>query len=124
MAYTLPNFNLLCDIYNPGHSPGNGDPPDFVGVPCQVYIPTRANPTLTAVLRLPNNIAGLTITTGTTPPVGSGTGFVITGYPNVFFTAGSASRVNHPGFPNEYWSTTLVSTDNHFNNTVTLNLPW
>jgi len=124
MIYTLPNFNLLCDVYDPGHSPGNGDPPDFVGVPCQIYIPTRANPGATLTLRMPRDFPGLQIITGTTPPLGSASGFVIAGYPNVFFTAASGARVVHPGFTNEYWATSLISTDNFFNNTVPLDLPW
>jgi len=124
MPYTLPNFNLLCDVYDPGHSPGNGDPPDYAGVPCQVYIPTRANPGATLTLRLPRDFPALSLITGTTPPLGTGSGIVIAGFPNVFFACSSACRVVHAGFPNEYWSTSLVSTDDLFFNTVPLNLPW
>ena len=124
MPYTLPNFNLLCDIYDPGHSPGNGDPPDFMAIPCQVYIPTRANPGAVLTLRLPSDIPALQLITGTTPPLGTGSGIVIDGFSNVFFAASSACRVVHAGFPNEDWSTSLISTDNFFFNTVPLDLPW
>jgi len=40
MAYTVPNFNLLADVWNAGHTPAD-DPPDEENVPCQFYLYSR-----------------------------------------------------------------------------------
>jgi hypothetical protein len=40
MAYTVPQFNLLCDIWNAGHVPSVDDP-DAENVPCQFYLYSR-----------------------------------------------------------------------------------
>jgi len=36
MAYTVPEFNLTCDVWSDGHLPSEGDP-DYTGVACQFY---------------------------------------------------------------------------------------
>lgn len=40
MAYTLPNFNLVADLWFFPHSPQLGGP-DLILVPCQLYLPSR-----------------------------------------------------------------------------------
>lgn len=42
MAFSLPNFNLLADKWNAGHTPA-GDPADYTDLPCQVYVHTKAD---------------------------------------------------------------------------------
>jgi hypothetical protein len=39
-VYVLPNFNLLADVWFPGHTPAT-DPADVTDVPCQLYIHSR-----------------------------------------------------------------------------------
>jgi len=40
MAYTVPQMNLLCDVWNAGHVP-DVDDPDSENVPCQLYLYSR-----------------------------------------------------------------------------------
>lgn len=41
MAYSLPDFNLLCNRWASPHTPA-ADPPDDVGLSCQVYFSSRS----------------------------------------------------------------------------------
>lgn len=40
MAFTVPVFNILCDVWNAGKTPA-ADPPDTENVPCQFYVNSR-----------------------------------------------------------------------------------
>lgn len=100
MAFTLPSFNLVCDIWDEGHAPGT-DAPDFVSVPCQNYVDTRrpAFVNVAMSIRIPAGaISGLSGTYYSAAPAyvespqGSGH----------FWSCVTMCKV-HEGFPNEYW---------------------
>lgn len=112
MAFSLPNFNLTCNIWDPGHSPGAGDPPDFSAVPCQLYVFSRTNILPGYMLRIPKGITGLTLTAGTF--LGAGSGFELSGMPGHFFSTLTRPFIVHCGFPNEYYATMLIETDDTF----------
>jgi len=124
MAYTLPNFNLLCDMWDPGHAPGLGDPPDHVAVPCQLYVLSRGSGAPQLQLRVPSTIIGLNIFVGTTPPVGSATGVEIDLFPGYYFAVTGNAVVMHAGFPNEYWACQLIHTDNTISGALPAWLPY
>jgi len=51
MAFTVPQFNTLCDIWFCGNTPAEGDP-DFENQECQLYIYSRAPGSIVAVGRV------------------------------------------------------------------------
>lgn len=104
MPYTLPNFNLLCNIWhNPAVPPAA---PTLANVPCQLYLPLKANSdvVLSGFLiyrvipqcRLPKGTDVRYSPSGANPnilevPAGSGRNYVVTQVEDA-----------HKGFPNEY----------------------
>ena len=123
MAFSLPVFNLHVDVWAPGFSPGMANPPNWASVPCQLYGLSRASGTPTYQLRLDSTFAGLTIVTGTNPPLGSATGFQLVEFPASFWAAIGNPIVMHAGFANEYWAVQLISSDNLFNGNTGYHLP-
>lgn len=95
-VYNLPDFNLLGDVWIGLNTPGSGNPPNFVAIPCQIYKNSRGDtadagnvtirtPSSTTLTLLPNDIWEI--------PQGSGR----------YFFASNGLRI-HEGFPNEYWA--------------------
>lgn len=102
MAYTLPNFNILCDVWILPAKPADG-PPTHVDIPCQLYRNSRLadNNSPRAQLRLS------TLSSPLVPTSGSGAA----GNPIVECPSGSGNfyraergEFMHRGFPNEYVS--------------------
>jgi len=117
MSFSLPNFNLTCDIWAPGQSPALGNPATFVGVPCQLYIISRPGSLPPYELRLDASFPGLTIQAGTA--LNFGNGFTISSLPGHWFGCLTRPFVVHSGFSNEYWAVLLFETHNDFLTTQT-----
>ena len=103
MAFTLPNFNMLCDYYIAGAPPPVG-PAVRVGLAFQYYNPSRAQGQGGGVrqFRFPMaaNPYGTLFNTGDFLQVTSHWG---PNYPGVSFFIADA-LIMHSGFPNEYWN--------------------
>jgi len=112
VAFTLPNFNIACNIWAPGDNPGDGDPPTFSDVPCQLYTLSRTGSLPSYMLRLDKSFAGLELHAGTT--LSQGSGFVLSSMAGHFFGCLTRPFVVHSGFPNEYWAVMLIETDDDF----------
>jgi len=114
MAFSLPNFNLLCDIWREPHVPGT-DPPDVVGVPCQVYSQTRVDyqwEVNTPLLSWPAQMIRL-------PPDNYPDDFrfvKITNLTAPYYFSLYASHPEHLGFPNSYFALFGIPCDDHGNN--------
>lgn len=98
MAFTLPNFNLLADVWVVGSDPTT-QVPDFIDVPVQLYFKQNFNDNNDT--RYYIRMATLAVTS-----VFVGTNFKIknAGVANGVFFESSSSAWVHLGFPNEYWS--------------------
>ncbi len=110
-VYTLPNFNLTCDLYQAITPPPVG-PITYAAVPCQMYINTRMAAYGNGngmVLRIPYNPAVVLI--GPQPwaalsgmivncPIGSASWY------EILF-----ADVAHRGFPNQYVLAQLIQLD-------------
>lgn len=123
MAFSLPNFNLTADVWDPGHAPGLGDPPDFTAVPCQLYVLSKVSSTAIYQLRTPSNIPGFQLVVGTTPPAGSASVVEISSFPGVYWAVAFNAAVVHAGFLNEYWAASLLRTDSVGGGTYPATLP-
>jgi hypothetical protein len=108
IVYTLPNFNLLADIYDPAFPPPIG-PSLFNNVPAQLYVNPRdvVSGFSYVCMRVP--VGSVTLDFGAIAgpvswyvecPVGSGKYFAVQ-------WLGKA----HEGFPNEYWLIYLFEID-------------
>lgn len=107
MAYTTPNFNLLCDVWNSGHVPGS-DTPDFENVACQLYVNGRTmfdvqpcdletyQPAI--AIRLPPSII---------PIWSAGQIFEVPAESGFYYRARFKERM-HLGFPNQYLAVWVV----------------
>lgn len=106
--YTLPDFNLALDWWQPANVPVVG-PPDYAGVPAQLFLPSRSPfnaqfgflnvPTWYVQIRTPTNFKTLT---GIPPPYVSSifANNVEAGWPWYYIVIWWQTQ--HLGFPNEY----------------------
>jgi len=112
--YTLPDFNLLADIWYPPNYPYLGGA-DISGLPCQLYwnsrvpasmdrpIPSGFLPTI--ILRYPTAWYGYLLN-------GTIIGFATNTLPSKWFVINSQMTA-HKGFPNEYLAAILEPCDDH-----------
>lgn len=97
MAYTLPNFNLLADVWAVGESPLTPDLPFIEDVPCQLYVNPKQG----------HNEGGSLISMMIRWPITGHTTIGHVGYlwfmkqSGYYFTAFACGNM-HRGFPNEY----------------------
>jgi len=101
VAFTVPNFNVFCDIWYTPRAPADG-PPDVANVPCQFYLTPKGQTfidpppftffPLPIYVRIPiaNDADWRQMRVAEIPP---GSGF--------YYRASWKERV-HLGFPNEY----------------------
>lgn len=100
MVFTLPNFNLVGRTWNPGHNPAT-DPPDFVGIPLQLYVNSRqsidieagASQFYTPLIIIRTPLPTLAFQTGTIVES-------VTGSSDYYLVRWLQNY--HQGFPNEY----------------------
>lgn len=111
-VYVIPQFNLTCDVWDPGLSPGAADPATYSAIPCQLYVLSRSQGLPAYELRMPSNIPGFVLTAGTAFTFSSG--FEISSLPGHYFGTLTRPYVVHSGFPNEYWAVLLFETDDLF----------
>jgi len=122
MSFSKPVFNLLCDIWDQGHTPA-ADPPDFVDVPCQKYYYSREFDASLWYLkiRVPALWPGLSITLS---PIPGGTPMVVEcpkGSGHYYAIQNCAWM--HQGFSNEYWALGSVRCNVGVTGTLTETLP-
>lgn len=97
MAYTLPNFNLLCSWWASGLDPVTvPDPPSQIDLPCQMYVNPKQSVdgvggNIVVLIRAPTGVPRWQNDVLFECPQGSG----------VWFTASGVGMV-HMGFVNEY----------------------
>jgi len=108
MAYTVPVFNLTCDIYALAAPPPVG-PPIYLAVPCQNYVFSRWHPNhqIQHSFRFPvGAFAGISgEILGVTQywiecPIGSAHFYMVV-----------SVAVMHEGFPNSYWAAECYEID-------------
>ena len=109
MPFSLPVFNLVADFWTGGHTPA-ADPPDTVGVPCQLYLTSRPSTdqvastptlyTLPIIIRMPLGIY--------TPAKGDITE-VAPGSADYYLVRWV--QVIHLGFPNAYLTALVEQCD-------------
>lgn len=119
MAYRLPNFNLLCNAWACNQTPTN-DPPTWEDVPCQLYVVSRPNvsvtPSYTNDYYVEWNFPIVIRGPRTEQPfdsyanqMGAGIWEVPVGSGNYYRTL--MSEVVHMGFPNEYMAVVVTQCD-------------
>lgn len=113
--YTLPDFNLLCDVWFVGHFPDT-DPADLFAIPCQLYLYSRdigdviGAPVPHEQLRVPSKQAA----TGWFPPMISqilGIAFPTNG--DTWYYKVMGWDYVHAGFANEYIGVILYQCSAH-----------
>lgn len=107
MSYTVPNFNLLADVWDSGHNPAANDP-DEENVPCQFYLYSRGTfdvqpcelelYTPPIWLRFPKNQEAI---------VNASQVFEVPAESGRYYRARFKERM-HQGFPNEYLIVVVV----------------
>lgn len=101
MPYTVPNFNLTCDVWNAGNIPSSG-PADFTGVACQFYIYSRHSTDVQPCeLELYTPVVQIRMPVAAGGPWVSGQVFEVESGSGRYYRARWKDRV-HYGFPNEY----------------------
>lgn len=106
-VYTLPTFNLLCDLYQPLLPPPVG-PVTYAGVSCQLYVSSKypGGSTPPKFLRMPMPAYQLWGPLGGVPgwyvnlPAGSGIWYEV-----------QEAYVVHRGFANQYLQCTMLQID-------------
>jgi hypothetical protein len=107
MAYTVPQFNLLCDIWNAGHVPSVDDP-DAENVPCQFYLYSRGTfDVQPCELELYTPTIWIRLPIGETANFVSGQVFECPAESGRYYRARFKERM-HQGFPNEYLIVVVV----------------
>jgi hypothetical protein len=111
MAFTVPIFNIFCDVWNSGHTPF-ADAPDAENVPCQFYVNSRGTfdvqPCEIEVytpplwVRLPIDQIGVWA---------SGQIFEVASESGRYYRARFKDRM-HYGFPNQYLFVVVVQCTN------------
>jgi len=107
MAYEVPRFNLLADVWNAGHTPAIDDP-DEENVPCQFYLYSRGTFSVDPCqlelyvppiwLRFPSDRAAV---------VSAGQVFEVEPESGRYFRA-RFKEIMHYGFPNQYLIVVVV----------------
>jgi len=101
MAYTLPQFNLTCSVWDAGNNPGLGAA-DWTGVACQFYIYSRHSTSIQPCeLELYTPVIQVRMPIEASGPWVSGQIFEVVGGSGRYYRARFKDRV-HYGFVNEY----------------------
>jgi hypothetical protein len=112
MSFTLPQFNVSYDGWNYPNTPSGGGP-DFSGIPCQFYVPSRGIFDVT-----PDTQSEWVPPIYIRVPVTSYAAFkavwifgVDDGHGIQYYKA-RWKEVMHLGFPNQYWIAVVEQCDN------------
>lgn len=101
MAYTVPDFNVLCDVWSVGTVPDD-DAPAFENVACQFYIYSRGSWDIQPCeLELYHPPIGVRFPVAAATPWEDGQVFEVPPGSGRYYRARFKERV-HLGFPNEY----------------------
>lgn len=112
MAYTVPQFNLLCDIWNAGHVPSVDDP-DAENVPCQFYLYSRGTfDVQPCELELYTPPIWIRLPVAETANFTSGQVFECPAESGRYYRARFKERM-HQGFTNEYLVVVVVQCNSH-----------
>lgn len=109
-VYTLPQFNLLCDVYTAIVPPPVG-PITFANVPCQLYVSSKypGGATPPNFLRMPYNPAMVMM--GPQPWVALGGHYVNVPVGSNMWYEVQQAYVVHRGFSNQYIQCTMLQLD-------------
>lgn len=110
MAIQLPNFNLTFDLWVAGSTPA-ANPPTFTGVPCQVYLHSKAD--IDQIYPNSDNWMPpiyLRVPIGTVRP--SPADIIQVNYLALDYYIVAFTQNIHMGFPNEYLMCMIKQCDN------------